>query len=810
MLRTLCFLVALLIGLPAASLRAESATVLTYDTPCDIGDYRLNGMPLGNGSLGAMFSGGVSRDVILLNHDRLRPNSYREKAKRAEPGEVERVRALCRQGKWDEAQEAFNRLSVETGGQRRLNVYHPVGDLILCMEPADAVESYRRTLDLQTGVGEVVYRVDGVQFTRTYFVSKADRLLVVHLAADRPGSIQCELGLGRPPVGGCALDAAVENSTLTLHGRYGDGTTFAACVSVVHRGGTLSGASNPYRGPGEVDGNVAVALARLSVRGADEVTLLVSLDVDNPAMPNQPVSGRSSAETALDYATLLAGHVAEHRQAFGRVMLRLGDETAQDGEGPTTGGLVEAVRRGEVSPRLIEEVFQAGRYVLLASSRPGSLPPNLQGLWSDGFRPAWQCRYQLDMNSQMCAWPAEVTGLSRCHLPLLDFVDRLVPAARQHARDKYGCRGMILPVGTDGLNVRYPTNSECQGIAGWLARHYWEHYEFTGDREFLASRTYPVMKDVAEFFEDFLFEGDNGRLVILPSGSPENAPEGRKGRLAMNATIDVAVAHELLSHAIAASTILQVDEDRRTGWQAMLDRMPEWPLDADGALLEWNDPSAGEQQHHRHLSHLYPLYPGDAFTPEETPELVAAAVKAIRKREAAFQGEVVGWTYPWLAALYARAGLGDEALRNLNLFCQGFLTGDNLLSTIGDQSGRGLGRTSHGRLVQIEAGLGATAAIAEMLLQSHRGLIRILPALPEAWPSGEVRGLRARGGFEVDIAWHDRQITRLTLTSALGGPCRIRLVRPAADSEHRARGATWEMGTQPGQRYELIGGGGSR
>ncbi|MBN2293260.1 MAG: glycoside hydrolase N-terminal domain-containing protein [Pirellulales bacterium] len=762
----------------------HSSLLLRYDHPCDIKTYRLHAMPLGNGCLGAMFSGGPAQDVILLNHDRLRPNTYREKGRGAKPDALKTIRRLYLAGKHGEAQKAYDKLTADVGSVRELNTYHSVGDLLLNFQPLGKVHDYQRTLNMQSGVGRVTYRAGDIDFNRTYFVSVPDDMLVVNLKASRPGSINTTIGLGRPPVKDCILYASAQDSLIKLAGQYDEGTTFEVELRVVNRGGTVKTVSSSYHGMGKdiKNGNskFAIPLTSLAIHRADEITLLCSVRVENPLVPDNRTSCVSFPRTDKDFHTLLARHTAEHKKAFGRTCLKLGGKQAPSNNPPSTESLVLAARRGKISPRLVEAVFQFGRYQLLASSRPGCRPANLQGLWSHGFEPGWQCRYQLDMNVQMCYWPANPTGLHSCNLPLFDLLDSLLPAAERHARDKYGCRGILLPVGIDETNVRYPSCSETQGIAGWMAQHYWDHYRFTGNRKFLAERAYPYMKLVGDFFEDLLFKGKDGRYVILPSASPENTPWGRTGRITMNSTMDVAIARELFTNLISTSRILGIDSKRRDKWQEILDHLPDWPIGPDGTLLEWADPTAQENQDHRHVSHTYGLFPGESITPEHEPELVESLIKAVKKREAAFEGEAVGWTYPWLAALYARAGMGDEAYRNLVLFCQGFLTSDNLLSTLSDLSGQGIGRTRHGRMIQIEAGLGATTAICEMLLQSQRDLIRILPALPREWDTGEVQGLCARGGFDIDIRWDRHRATAVNIKSRRGGLCRVKFNRPLA------------------------------
>jgi alpha-L-fucosidase 2 len=284
------------------------------------------------------------------------------------------------------------------------------------------------------------------------------------------------------------------------------------------------------------------------------------------------------------------------------------------------------------------------------------------------------------------------------------------------------------------------------------------------------------MKKVGEYFEDFLFKNDEGEYIILPSGSPENHPEGFPGRLSMNATIDLAVAKEIFSNLIKASQVLNIDEREREKWNEIIDKLPDWPVGENGSLLEWADDVEGNESH-RHLSHLYPLFPSSLFDAENNPDLVGAAVKAIKKREEAFLEDACGWTYSWLVALYARAGMAEDAYRNLKIYTKGFVTPDNYLSTISDISGLGYGRTHHKHLIQVEAGLGITAAIAEMLLQSHNGLIRILPALPDDWGKGSVKGLKARGNYELDISWKGGYTRTVILRSNSDSICRIKFYR---------------------------------
>ncbi len=792
---------------------SASRSVLRFDKPADVRAYRLHAMPLGNGQIGAMVSGGVALDVILLNHDRLRPPEYREK-EAAVADRLPRLRELALAGKWRDAQRFFDQMKADAGGQRRLNFYHPAADLLLESELDGDARNYARTLDLASGVGRVRFDVGDARFERTYFVSAVDGVFVTRLAASKPGRVNVAVSLGRLPYKGCALNGRASAAGMTLTGSYPCGLEFAIDVRLRAEGGSIRPKKAAYRGPGKANGKFAAPLLTCDVRGADALTILVAIQVTGAALPNRPGAAPRPEPRLIDFEKLLARHLADHRERMGRVALRLGPKSHASPARETVAELIAQARQGEPSPRLCELVFDMGRYVLLASSRPGSEPANLQGLWSDSFHPAWQCRYQLDMNLQMNYWLADVVGLPECSLPLFDFVDGMAPAAERFARDLYGCRGMVFPVGVDGLNVRYPSNLEFVGVAGWLAQHYWEHYLFTLDRRFLAQRAYPFLKRVAAFYEDFLFKRGGGRHLLIPSNSPENNMIGR-GRLSMNATIDVAIAKEVLTNAVAAAEILGEDEDLRPRWRRIIDDLPDWPIGKDGALREWGDPTGVPIEAHRHLSHLYPLFPGYAFTPENTPKLVDAAVKAMQKREAVFRRDACGWSYAWLVALYARAGRAEDAYRNLAILLRGFFSPETLLSTISDLSGQGLGRTRHGRLVQVEAGLGAAAGIAEMLVQSHAGLLRILPALPQAWPSGEVRGLRARGGLTVDVEWADHCIQQVRITGVVSTTCRVKFCRPAArdvrvsDGEKNApfrslaRGV-FEFRVEPGRTYTLL------
>ncbi len=759
------------------------AEMLRYDEPVNewaLGNNRVMGLPLGNGQMGMMFTGGALRDIFLLNHDMLLTNDHQENNTPASQS-LNTVRSLALSGQWENAQNHMDQLKQEAGCHKTLNVYHPLGWLVLEMDLEGPAENYQRSLDLSRGTGEVRFRAGTTEYTRTYFVSAADQAAIIHIAANRPKSIHVELALGRDPYKLCSQEGKAKTDELTLQGTYIDGVTFDLQARILTSGGHSRAVKTPYHGFGARRNECLEKLISVRVDQADEVLILISTEVDHPVL------GRSRsnlpAEKDASFARLLERHIADHAPLFNRADIHLGQTNASD-LSVLADRLIHQAYLGHPSPRLFELIFQMGRYLLISGSRPGSRALNLQGIWNDSYHPPWQCRYQLDINLQMCYWLANVGNLSECNAPLFALLDRLKPAAQAFAKDLYGYRGILLGIATDGMNIRYFNRLETPSIAGWLANHYWQHYEFTQDTEFLAAKAFPFLREAALFLEDYLTEDEKGRYRILPSTSPENRPSNRNVNLSKNATFDIAVARELFTNTANAAEALQIDADRIGTWREIAKRLPEWPIGSDGALREWNDPEAKDQEHHRHLTHLYPLHPGALFTPETTPELMEAARNALDKRVRGMKSDACGWTYAWLVCQYARLGDGETAYQHLMNLSRGFLM-DNFMTSMGDWRQQGLGRRRNpaylSHAFQIEAGLGAAAGIAEMLLQSHGGIIRILPALPKAWPEGHVQGLLAQGGFELDFCWAGGIIQNVNIVSRAGRLCRLKLCRPLAE-----------------------------
>jgi len=464
----------------------------------------------------------------------------------------------------------------------------------------------------------------------------------------------------------------------------------------------------------------------------------------------------------MDFAALREAHVREHRALFERVKLEA--PRRPEAESLPLGARLERLRAGGDDPGIVALYFDYGRYLLMASSRRCDQPANLQGIWNEQLRPPWNADFHHDVNIQMNYWPAEVCNLAECADPLLNYIQRAVPEGKKAARNLYNCRGIFLCIQTDvwdRLTPEAPGWDVWTGAAAWLAEHLWWRYEYTLDAEFLRDRAYPFLKLVAEFYEDYLVRDDQGRLVPVPSQSPENTfvDGGKPVSLCVGATMDLLLIREVLTRALRASEILGCDADRRPAWENILRDLPPFQIGRHGQLQEWLEDFEEAEPGHRHYSHLLGLYPGEQTTPDADPALCCAARVSLERR-LADRGGHTGWSRAWTTALWAR-------------LCEGKAAYDHLVHLITDFATDSLLDLHPPRIFQIDGNFGGTAAVAELLLQSHGGVVRLLPALPPQWPQGSVRGLRARGGFEVDIAWRDGALEEARVTSLLGQPCRI-------------------------------------
>jgi alpha-L-fucosidase 2 len=704
-------------------------------------------LPVGSGRLGAMVFGGVESERIALNESTLwgggpyDPNSPEALAALPE------VRRLLFEGRYAEAHDLTNaRMMARPLSQMP---YQTVGDLLLDFRDIGSVERYRRELCLDTAVARTTLGLGGATITREVFASPIDQVIVVRLSSTRQSDLFLDVTLKTPQEGRITIEGA---DTLVLRGKNrGDSgvpgaLTFEVRVHVIASGGSLGGRDDS-----------------IAVNRADAVTLLVAAATsyksyrDTTGNPGAVTARQIALAREKSYERLLADHVAEHQRLFNRVFIDLGTSSAASR--PTD----ERVRRARPAddPELAALYFQYGRYLLIGSSRPGGQPANLQGLWNDSLSPPWGGKYTININTEMNYWPAEPTNLGECLEPLVAMVKDLAETGAHTARVQYGARGWVVHHNTDLWRASAPIDGATWGMwptgGAWLCVVLWDHYEYGRDRAYLAD-IYPLLIGAAEFFVDVLVvEPKHEWLVTCPSVSPENVHPGGTS-LCAGPTMDQQIIGDLFDRCIEASEILGVDAPFRQTLREVRARLAPNQIGSAGQLQEWLedwDMQAPEMDH-RHVSHLYGLFPSSQITVERTPALAAAARKSLEIRG----DEATGWGTAWRLNLWARLGEAERAHKILLMLLGPERTYPNLFDSCPP--------------FQIDGNFGGASGIAEMLMQSHSGVVRLLPALPKAWPSGSVRGLRARGALGVDIVWRAGRLESAILRGREGAHVRVR------------------------------------
>lgn len=764
---------------------------LWYNAPATVWEEAL---PIGNGRIGAMVYGNPLQEVYQLNEESIwsgYPQDWNNpKAANALP----QVREAVDRGDYAKASELWKANAQGPYTARHL----PMANLMLDQLTRGEARNLYRELNISNALSTVTYEADGVKYRRTSFISYPDQVMVIKIAADRPQAVSLHIRLNS------LLRYTVQTKgekTLILNGKapayvanrdydphqvvYDDkrGTQFKVQVELLPDGGHCEANDSA-----------------LTVRNANEVVLLLSAVTD---FGNKKMTLKKCKRP---YQELLQRHTDDHQQLFNRLQLSLGTENLQKEALPTN----ERLKSFEQDPTdngLTELYYQYGRYLLIASSRPGGLPANLQGIWNRHVQPPWGSNYTTNINTEMNYWPAEITNLPECFLPLSDFIGRLAVNGAQTAKVNYGInRGWLAHHNSDVWAQTAPTGGydsdpkgaprwSCWPMAGvWLCQHLWEHYAFGGDKKYLSKTAYPLMKGAAEFLLQWLQKDpETGYWITNPSTSPENRfryidKEGKKqnGEISRSSGMDLGLAWDLLTNCIEASTVLDTDKAFRQQCMDVRANLQPFRIGSKGQLLEWDKEFEETDPNHRHVSHLFALHPGRQIIPEQQPELAAACQRTLEIR-----GDGgTGWAMAWKINFWARLRDGNHAF--------GMLKNGLRYVDATQVSVRGGG--TYANLFdahppfQIDGNFGGTAGITEMLLQSHAGYIHLLPALPDNWQSGSIKGVRARGGFTIDMEWKESRITRLSVTSHSGGTCRIReATSPHEEVIETEKGKTYQV-----------------
>ncbi|MCC8427166.1 glycoside hydrolase N-terminal domain-containing protein [Mucilaginibacter sp. UR6-11] len=732
---------------------------LWYDKPS--GSVWEKAMPVGNGRLAGMVYGNPARETIQLNEATLWSGGPSRNDSKGSLAVLKEVQRLIFENKRKEA-AAIASKAMRSNPDNGM-CYQPVGNVYLNFPGHKLYENYSRDLDISKAITTTIYTVDGVTYKREVFASNADQVIVVHLSASKPASLTFSAAMSSPQKSAVVtrgrnevMLSGVSGSRDGVKGR----DKFQALVKVKLDGGEVSASDTSVNITKATSATLFISIATNFVKYDD-------VSADESARANAYLNKAWS----IPYSILVSNHVAAYQKYFNRVKLNLGSTDSV--KNPTDKRINDFA--GGNDPQLVELYFQFGRYLLISSSQPGGQPANLQGIWNKEMSPPWGSKYTININTEMNYWPAEETNLAEMHEPLIQMVKELSETGKETAKDMYGVGGWMAHHNTDLWRITGPVDGIYSGLwpsgGAWLSTQLWDRYLYNADKTYLKS-VYNTLRGAAQFYLEFLIEEPEHKwLVISPSVSPENNPEAYGNGIAIDAgvTMDNQLVFDIFSEVIAAAKVLNVDQDFAAKIKAARDRLPPMQIGQYGQLQEWLHDLDSPHDHNRHVSHLYGLYPGNQISPYRTPELFDAARTSLIYRT----DVSTGWSMGWKVNLWARLLDGNHAFKLIQ----------NQLTPTGKN--RGSSNNGGGTYpnmfdahppFQIDGNFGCAAGITEMLMQSADGSLNLLPALPDAWPSGTVSGLRARGGFEiVSMKWKDGNLAEVKIRSTVGGNCRLRV-----------------------------------
>ena len=761
---SISFLTALVFLSPVVMCQNPSGMKILFNKPADNWNEAL---PVGNGRIGAMIFGNIENERLEINEESVWTGEERWDANPDALKNLPKVRKLLFEGKYAEAEKlAQSGIMGKKPGNPAAS-YQAMCDLYLNFGTQRGVSNYRRELDIKEAIARVSYTANQINFKREIFSSAPDQAIVIILTADRPSSLSFTAKISRQG-GKPVISASGNEINFNEHVGNGVGVKMAGRLRVVADGGKMISGGDSIR-----------------IEKANSVTILMTGATNYFGTDPDVIATSDMAKAASKtISELRKNHITDYQSLFNRVSLDLG---TSDGNFFTTDARIAAMQNGYIDTDLIELYYQFGRYLLISSSRPGGLPANLQGIWADGMKPPWSADYHININIQMNYWPAEITNLGELQEPFVDFIDALRPNARRTAKEVYGMNGIVAHYTTDPWHFTEPTGALVYGMwpmgIAWSCQNLWDHYLFGGDVEYLRAKSYPIMKEAAEFCLDWLVVNPKtGYLVSGPSVSPENRfkiPGGSgNASMVMGPTMDHMIIRDLLQNTIQASIILDLDKPFRTRMEKTLLKLAPIQIGKDGRLMEWTEEFEEPEPGHRHISHLYGLHPGNQITQQKNAEFLAAARKTIDYRLANGGGHT-GWSRAWIINFFARLRDGEKAYENIIA-----LLTKSTLNNLFD---------NHPPF-QIDGNFGGTAGITEMLLQSHAGEVELLPALPSAWKKGYINGIMARGGFEVSIQWESGKLKEAKITSKLGNPLKLSYAGKIIDLPVTEKGKTYMFG----------------